>query len=455
MCKNNECYECNTKKKFKYESECHDNTLIDCRKQNQCNEKCDKCKTISRRFGIDYECSHKIKESRICKKLKRQCKSKTGSSESDDSRCKTKSRSKSKCKHHRDRCEKICDMKIKIIDDPINTRCESVTMIHDTTGLIIPSNLFDNDGSVVNEPILYDFKIKRSLGTVTVITNGITVHRITDSTIIDDDCCFWILDVGGCKSGDISRNLIKACFNKCERTLNLIAQYPIPFEGCGCNDECPNFEGLVVVGRDDFIIFSNDRSEFNGQGICFVTIKNHKAFATTIQLKIANKIINSHTYDLYKISTAFCTKNGVVFVPQFPEQHNGTVFMITYREINKVKCDLQYRDSCKQKCIVIDGCVMTLCKSNECENKIFDIVNGQKKFMVYQGIKAMTSDNCGRIYGVTSWVYPYLALKSENPVYPKGLAPECVQTSDNLSFPAEYDRSLAGFYTKPFIGTLI
>lgn len=512
MCKkNNECYEkrckcesaCKSSKcgseeksdcrcKSRSKSKCNGNNLIDCRKPKDCREKCNRCKAISRRFGIDYECTHTIVSCDRCGKAKKDCRSKCSKSKSksksksrseESSKCsKSKSKSKSrsceseskpkdcKCKHHKrcdkkceKKCEKKCDdcdMKIKIIDDAIMTRSEAVTMVHDTTGIVIPSILFNYDGSVAEEPFLYDFGMKKTLGTVTVVTNNIAVHKITDSTVIDDECCFWILDVSSCKGRDKSRTLIKVCFNECEKTLSFIAQYPIPIEGCGCNDECPEFEGLAIVGKSDFLVFSHDRSEFNGQGILFVTIKNHKAFATTIQLRVCGKIVTPHTYDLYGISTAFYTKNGVIVVPQFPEHHDGSVFKITNREIRRVKREIECADPCKPKCIVIDGCVMKLCIRDECEEKMRYMNNCSDNkrnfvnFATYQGIRAMTSDDCGRIFGLASWVYPYIVLKSEDPVPlpPKGMSREFIQTIEDDVFPEGYDRLRAGFYVKPFIG---
>lgn len=453
--------------KKKYDSKCKSNSLTDCIKLSHVNEKCHRCKHLSKRFCIDYHCTHKFKDPWIDDRCKPHKKHNKKECKCNDNRCRSKSKSRSECDSDCDSdCEEktVCDLKINNIDQRIKVRCEAVSLICESEALIIPSSLFNTDGSVANEPVIYDYKLKKTIGAVTVFTNNIQIHRITDATDVDEDGCFWLLDVNCQACRQSNGSLIKAWFDKCKRTIEFIAQYQIPLTNCECNNECPNFEGLAKVGKNDFILFSNDKSEFNGHGIVFVTIKCNEVLAKTIHLKICDREMNPHTYDLYRISTAFAVENGVIFVPQFPEQHIGTVFMVTNRELHKVKHEIHHVDSCKPKCISMNGYIMTLCMKDECKNTPVTHEDVDfSTFMTYRGIKAMTVDRCGKIYGITSWVYPYLILSSENPVPmpPKemrqmyGSEPVCIQTITDPAFPAGYDRSLAGFYTKPFVGKLI
>jgi hypothetical protein len=422
MCKFNDKCKCDTEL-----------SITDCRKPKcelleKRDEKCCNCRLWSLRFGYDYECNHH-----------------------KDAKCKKNHRD---THNHSDKHN--CNIKIKSVDDLIKNKHESISLICDSQAIIFPSTLFNDHDKLVICPSIYDFESKSIKHSLSVDT-GCTIfpQKITGATNIEKDNSFWLLGVNYDCNKYIHNSLIKVCYKACEKKLIFIAQYNILFNDCESNN-CAKLVGLCKVSNDEFIVFSSDDDENNHDGdykqkMVFITIKNHRTCARNIHLKIRD-------HESFDISTTFNTKDGVVLVPRYPEHHCGKVFMIANEKICKLKKELECQKFCNNVCsnkcshkyISIDACIIKLCKSSEYDDK-------QNDFIIYNGIGTITSDDCGRLYGLSTWVYPFIVFKNEVPVPvpPIDFSSQYVITIDTTKFPDGYDRSKAGYYAMPLIGKTI
>lgn len=330
-------------------------------------------------------------------------------------------------------------MKVKIYKEHESGLHESIVHITKTKCIILPSTIMGED-----QPFVYDFKCRKG-ECVKVITNSITYGRITDSTDIDNENFFWFLSLES--KCDIS--LIKAHYDICKRVISLVAKFTIPYPLCKCikKCKCPNYEGLVQVSNDEFIIFADSTSKKTNYGVCYVSIKNHIAKTYVVKIDLKGENITNCYYDSLKISTAFKTCDGIIFVPQHPENHHNCVFKLTNRGISLLRKQIEMRRSC----LIVDACIEKMFigveQLKECASN-----NNINKFMIYDGIEAMTVDNKKHLYGVSIWHIPYYVWDEET----KHIA-EDAHITDYVTLsekPSGYDVRYAGVYSRMIYGKI-
>ena len=265
-----------------------------------------------------------------------------------------------------------------------NYAYEAVSLVDKTSGIIIPEIIYTNDNQgIANYPFIYDFKTRVRGLDVNVVTNGIYPYRITDATDLDVSANFWILSLNRPEQPPYNnealsfRSLIKAHYSKDTNTISFVTKYNIPG-----TDGTPNFEALVQVSKDFFIIFSDGFSIFNGQGIVLIKIQDNHIKVQDIKLSINGKILTDQQYDDLQVSAAFNAKDGIIFVPQQPEQLTDNVYHVSNREIKKL----------------LDG-EKTVMKAKPIK---ITIEKSHALGVKYEGIESMTMYH-GNVYGTTEW----------------------------------------------------
>lgn len=291
-------------------------------------------------------------------------------------------------------CEKVKKSEeIKIIINNIafnpqtpipNYAYEAMSLINKNQGIILPEIVYTNDNQgIANQPFVYDFKSEVRGLDVSVSANGIFPYRITDATDLDEHSNFWILSLNRYESPPYNneqsnfRSLIKAHYSKNTNQISFLTKYNIP------GPNTPNFESLVQISKDMFLLFSDGFSVFNGQGIVLIKIQDNEIKGTEIKLSIDGKILTPEQYDNLQISTAFNAKDGIIFVPQLPGELTGDVYHVSNRELKKLMDGEKTTMKAKPFKIII-----------EFEKKLLGVK--------YEGIEAMTMSH-GNIYGLTEW----------------------------------------------------
>jgi hypothetical protein len=199
----------------------------------------------------------------------------------------------------------------------------------------------------------------------------------------------------------------------------MLSKFDIP----NCSEKRPNFEGLVKLSCNEFLLFSDDFSVINNQGVLYVVIKDHSAHVHEVKVKLCGHKLKYYKYDSLKVSTAFNVSSGLIFVPQYPEQHCDKVFHISQCELDKLRKSVE----CKKSCLSVDATSKTICLSG---NTVCDF-----PFASYKGIEAMTVSKCGNLIGLSSWLYSDLTA--------------------TIPLPVGYDPLLANVtITRPIVGKL-
>ncbi|VBB18216.1 hypothetical protein YASMINEVIRUS_679 [Yasminevirus sp. GU-2018] len=456
-----ECRRC--KKENKCEDKCDDGfenhaILIDCNKPKVCNE------------PPKVEC-HK-------KKCEKRCRHKHECS------CEEK---RHECFNH---CDEDCDMKIKIAKKYERGKAEAISLVADDDAIIIPSIEKDMTKLASGKTlfgILYNFECNKPVRELVLEPSCINYGRVTDATDVDECGNFWFLAVecASLREGQVDLfltnpgdnvqivapvvrscvALIKANYNACTGSVRLLSKFIVP-TACACANirTCPNFEGLVQIGCNDFLLFSDggfvgvDGTMANGHGVLFVSIKNNVANSYPVTITVNDSKLCGDGYDSLRISTAFNVENGIVFVPQHPEKHCDFVFKITNREIRRIKREIDYAKKCAHLCI--EACVKTICikMQNPCRHDTMIVpVDPFDKYAIYAGIESMTSNNCGELFGTTHWVYPVLVVEQVggDKVTVEDVSPDMMPYIKRVEvLPEDYKPDMAGFYIRPFTGKI-
>jgi hypothetical protein len=272
-------------------------------------------------------------------------------------KCENEQRSKRHCsckKCEKKCCDKRCDIKIRHLKDRFPIEYQAISYISNNHALIIPS-----DG--ISKWFVYDFDCEKSdFDIVSGSDNCITVGTITDATVVDCHGDFWILSVtcpqtGGMIPGAaiVASNikcvsLIKCHYNECKRSVSFLSKFDVhEVHGCGCECPktipCPLYQGLAKVSENEFFLFADGAAVATCQGsggVAFVLIKDFKVHSYPVKISVNDYEISDAKYDSYGISTAFTVKDGVIFVPQFPEKQCDRVFKISNGEIRNLKRDI-------------------------------------------------------------------------------------------------------------------
>jgi hypothetical protein len=382
----------------------------------------------------------------------------------------------------------ICDSQA-IIFPSLSSANEDVREFPITT--LSPIRLFQQNvtAQVLAQPFVYDFCRRRVLHSVTVESNCILPDRITAATDLDADCGLWLLSVNSGLLGRQAtgcRSLIRAKYSICDKKLTLISRYDIPdpepcerkckcdcdsdssdschdngfFDPCSCHhhhhhhnhlapmpapipapmpapiDRCgnqiPGFEALVQISKNDFIIFAENT-------IIYVIIKDHVAHTYKVSLVVDGCLFDKKNYSKLRITTAFNTKKGIVFVPQFPERVSKSVFLINDKEIKKIKKEINGG----KKCVNVDASILKICAKNDHHHLIAN----------FCGIQALTVDSNNTLYGLSAWTYRYMAIANAIPLSWSNVDPSLIEIVNIL--PIDYDQDKAGtIITKPLIGEL-
>ena len=281
-----------------------------------------------------------------------------------------------------------------------NLAYEAISLLHDgcdeitqSEGLILPEIIYDkNNQNIINFPFVYNFKTKTRSSNVNIQTNGIYPYRITDATDMDECSNLWILSLNRFEEDPYNnektnfRSIIKAHYSERLNTLVFMSKYDIP--NSNSTQGTPNFEGLVQVSKNIFIIFSDGFSVFNGQGIVAVTIRNNQAQVDEIKISVNGNVLTNEQYDELQISTAFNTKDGIIFVPQNPEKLTSNVYTVSNKEICGIIEQLEHT----KNSLVMNA-----------KNIKIEIHGDKRPGSVYEGIEAMTIDKHKNIYGLTEW----------------------------------------------------
>jgi len=433
-----------------------------------CESKCDSDSDSSSDIS-DSECEskHKVK----------QCDSDSDSSSSDsDDECHKK---KTCHKKSPKKCEKKCEKKYDIVANICKTNIitpgtdvapiyghEAVTLLCDSIGIVFPTRIVaDDHHTIVNKPFIYNFALNLNLGELNVDNNCMATGRITDATDLDEHNNFWLLvldqpvQILPTTTADpnattttadpnatttvapttlcptttpcptttadpdaykYSRSLVKVHYSSCDKKLIMLSKFDIP----NPSEKRPNFEGLVKLSCTEFLLFSDDLSVLNKQGVLYVSIKDCSAHVHEVAVKLCGHKLKRSKYDSLKVSTAFNVSSGVVFVPQYPEQHCDNVFHISHCELDK----LRKLADCKKSCLSVEATTKTLCLTG---NTACDF-----PFATYKGIEAMTVSKCGHLIGLSAWLYSDLTA--------------------TIPLPVGYDPLLANVtVTRPIVGKLI
>lgn len=266
-----------------------------------------------------------------------------------------------------------------------NYSYEAISMIGRDSAIIIPEIIYNLDNTqIANNPFVYNFKTQEKQPYMDVVANGIYPYRVTDATDLDPCCNFWFISLNRHEeppyNNELSsfRSLIKAHYSKDTNTISFITKYNIPGP-----KTTPNFESLVQISCNQFLVFSDGFSVFNGQGIVLITIEDDLIKVRDVKLSLNGKILTDQEYDNLEISTAFNVKGGIIFVPQFPENLTNNVYYVSNKQLNRM---LKH-----EKCLVMKAKPVKITIE-------FDRVLG----VTYEGIEAMTTRH-GNVYGVTEW----------------------------------------------------
>lgn len=416
------CHKCETDKKYSW-GDIFENFYVDCKKPspelvekvNNHNKKCNSCYKPK-----SCGCS-KPKPSNECKK-------------------------------------KECDLNLKIVGQKVENKHEAISYITKQEAILIPSTTGSDNPPA---PFVYDFDCRNKVSDLSLESNCISYYRLTDATDVDEDSYFWVLSVKCVKPNKPKCNcnhheeepepcpsnscisLIKVHYDQCKKKLKFVVKYDVP-ETCG--NTCSNYEGLVQVSEDEFLLFADGGNVRSDDGVLFVTIKNHVAYSYGVKLKVHGELLDTCDYDKLRISTAFRTKDGVIFVPQVLENNdeNNKVFKIDNCQLKKLSKDAE----CHKKCLSVDVCTLhvCLCVESSCDSLV-------DKYLIYDGVEALTANNCGRLFGTSTWVYPFYILRNSNTQAPEGFDPKYVKIVDCI--PNDYDVELYGYYTKPVVGKLV
>lgn len=334
---------------------------------------------------------------------------------------------------------------IKFTDNAIKGDYKAISYFDESKSIIIPTNLSNNC------PFIYDFENKIKLNDVNVEYGSIKPGKITDATNVDMDNCFWLLSVDYDDNTEQNKGfLIKAFYNYYNNKIVLINQYEVP----NVFMKYSNFEAIVRVSSNNFILFSNS-NDYSARTI-FVYIKNHivNAQLLNFELNWLGTSVKKLTNDLGKITGAFNFEDGIIVFPQLNTAYAYPIYKISNQEIAQIKKEIKSKIEKQQYTILTQASVDLIGIQNNIltvkANVLFsyyvgDISNG---FLSNVGVEAMTANKYNKIFGISTWIYPYFVLKGEKA--PDGQ--QFVNVLDSETFPDGYDRSKAGVYTKPVVG---
>lgn len=323
------------------------------------------------------------------------------------------------------------NINVKFLDDLIKGEYNAVTHVSENKCIILPSNP-TNDSAFV-----YDIERKMKLNNVTIKREPIIIGKITYSTNIEPDNTFWLLNTN---CDDKRTTLIKAFYNRFDKIM-FMTEYIMP--DVLVNNS--NFRTLVKVSPNDFMLFSGlkydstKNVDYKNTTI-FVTIKNH---ALTAQPICVETVMGGHSFNLEYVRSAFNFEGGIIIMPQIASVYAYPIYNITNQEIKRIKREIKSN----QNSLKITANILY-------SNFINDI-SDYDHFISTIGIEALTNyvstQGVNKIYGISTWVRPYYTVKNE--VAPPGQ--EYVQQIESDSLPTNYDRSQAGVYMKPVVGTLL
>lgn len=253
--------------------------------------------------------------------------------------------------------------------------------------------------TIVNKPFIYDFNGNWEKNICELNFNGINPYRITDSTNISCDGTFYLLClnfdvVESLKYFDVDgsfRFIIKAHYCKNNNSIKFLKRYDIP------NDEndtgTPNFEAIVQIAKNEFIIASDDNSRRNGQAIIHAKICGCNIVTTTLKLAIHKNTLSDTEFDNLAISGAFNSKCGIIFVLQNPETMIYSMLSISHKNLTNIRKHINCGCcKCSEYTLYADCVPLTVDSS---DNPNDDNI---------KGFEAMTSDKCNNLYAIREWI---------------------------------------------------
>ena len=348
-----------------------------------------------------------------------------------------------------DSANEISIFSIAFTDDVYRGEFEAISKIDDKQFILIPTSLKEST-------LIYNFESKETDSIKVLKSEHLKInlanHRITDATDIDQDSNLWLLGLKTKSDKKIQAYLIKAHFCLETKEITLICRYKVP-RSSGQSDKIElNYEGLVQVSSNDFILCSDnqyyDPTITNGiSGTSLVRIdpvNPQNVSVYPLQLS-AGYPLQFTIYNMFKFSSAFNTETGICIMSQVPDSYFELACMITNKEVERIRETVSLPN--------VNNAPLTLVSdinlNTSYDTRSNDPVDSDLFLMRNQGIEAMTS--CGKnYYGISSWVYPYLYTDGE--VVPPGQ--QYAEYADPVNGPvsSNYDKTKVGLYVRPVRG---
>ncbi len=327
-------------------------------------------------------------------------------------------------------------MKLTIIEDLIKGTYESISRIDKKKFIFVPS-FFKNDLALV-----YDFEDKKKVNDLSVEQGTIESYRLTDATDIESDGSFWLL---GIRFIDVRKSLetvlIKAMYDETNKKITLINKYILPIKDLF-------FEGLVKVSEDEFFICADNKYKnidkmYNKKyGLVYAIIGKdlNDVIVQPLDIKCGDWKMMNWVFNSRQFSSMFKYDHGIGLIPQRPEAGTEYGYGICNNEIERIRNIIKLKTN-DHEIITVEASIRFDCYYSESK---------MNNYIINEGIEAATFDENNNLYGITTCIYPYYINGTEKAPGDQIFVLKLMSGK----FPEGYERSKAGLYIRPFIGTM-
>jgi len=294
-------------------------------------------------------------------------------------------------------------------DNRYNYTYESIAHISDEKCIIFPELMWNvSQRETVNNPIVYDFKTGNEYKII-VNDNNIKLYRVTDMTDVDESGIFYMISLNYNSQsikyfGDTTnfRSIVKAKYDP-KGEITLLKKIDITSTP---SIATPNFEGMVRISHNEFILASNNYSlgtDNANNCLVYVYIGDDETIETNaieFNLCVNNNRIAPETCNSFQFSSIFKTRHGIYIIPKNMKKMDSYItFFISNEEINCLKNYFKLKIAGHIQNDVTPSVNSSIVKLNInvfCKTKILNCY-------VYDGITALTTDGCGNLFGLTEW----------------------------------------------------